>query len=283
MWTILFILVLLIIYFVWENITLEKTEYEISIPHRHPDLKGTKIAHISDLHLPSQRVNLKAMVKEIKKEEPDVIVITGDIFQASTADRDTLNMVRYLGQSLDAIAPTYAVSGNHDMGLLDDDYWRMTLRNNKIHALEDESHWLPIGESGIHFLGLRETEEMSDYSVVPENRTFMEYLSITEEMKSETVVLLAHHPEYFEQYLLVENGSAIDLVLSGHTHGGQVRLPYIGGLFSPGQGMFPKYDYGFFSSEKNPGQRLIINRGMMYPTYIFRVNNRPEIGFITLK
>lgn len=279
-WVILLIIIIIAVYFIWENMVFVKSRYDIKIPYLNSNLRGLKICHISDLHLPHHRVNLKHLSQEIKKEQPDLIVITGDIF-SSGIDRDNQNNIRYLGQSLNEVAPIYAVSGNNDLPYMQGDKWRKTLENHGIHVLMDESACINIKGSQIVLVGLEETQEMNDYEVVPETRNFLENIKLEEGHEELTKILLAHHPEFFEQYV---NNSDIDfdLVLSGHTHGGQVRLPIMGGVYAPGQGFNPYYDYGLYHSKRNPAIRMIINRGLATKSFTFRVFNKMEVGFITL-
>lgn len=100
-------------------------------------------------------------------------------------------------------------------------------------------------------------------------------LDVSEEQNC-PVILLAHFPQFFENYLNDED-LVPDLVLAGHNHGGQVILPVIGGLYGPRQGFNPKYDYGLYTSSKNPLTRMIVSRGIGNSDFPFRFNNRPEI------
>lgn len=279
-WVILLVIIIIAVYFIWENMVFVKSHYDIKVPHLDSKLRGLKICHISDLHLPHHRVNLKHLSQEIKKEKPDLIVITGDIF-ADGIDRDNQNNIRYLGQSLNEVAPIYAVSGNNDLPYMQGDKWRKTLENHGIHVLMDEAADISIKGSQLMLIGLEETQEMGDYEVVPETRNFLENIKLKEGHEGKTKILLAHHPEFFEQYV---NNSDIDfdLVLSGHTHGGQIRLPLIGGVYARGQGFNPYYDYGLYHSKSDPAVRMIINRGLTTTSFTFRVFNKMEVGFITL-
>ena len=89
-------------------------------------------------------------------------------------------------------------------------------------------------------------------------------------------ILLSHRPEFFDQYVRAD----VDLVLSGHAHGGQFRLPFVGGLAAPNQGLFPKYDAGRYTEENT---NMIVSRGIGNSIFPFRFNNRPEVILIELK
>ena len=103
-------------------------------------------------------------------------------------------------------------------------------------------------------------------------RTKLNNLADTE---SSYIILLSHRPELFESYVSCN----IDLVLSGHAHGGQFRLPFIGGLIAPDQGIFPKYDAGLFT---NGSTNMIVSRGLGNSIIPIRFNNRPEVIVIEL-
>ncbi len=279
-WLILVLIVIILVYLVWDNMVFDKIYYDIKIPHLDKKLSGLKICHISDLHLPHHRVNLKKLTQVIKEENPDVIIISGDIF-SDEIDRDNQNNIRYIGQSMGEVAPIYAIAGNRDLPYMQGDKWRKTLENNGIKVLLDEVDVIKQNGEELVLIGLAETQEMNDYEVVPENRSFMENIKLKDQYNDKSKILIAHHPEFFEQYI-ANSSIDFDLVLSGHTHGGQVRLPFIGGVYAPGQGFNPYYDYGIFHSKNDPGKRLIINRGLSTKAMTFRVFNRMEVSFIVL-
>lgn len=99
-------------------------------------------------------------------------------------------------------------------------------------------------------------------------------LSVVAPKNESYKILLAHRPEYFDKY------NNVDLIFSGHAHGGQVRLPFIGGLFAPGQGLLPKYDAGVY---KEGGKAMVVSRGLGNSLFPFKVNNNPEIVVVTLE
>lgn len=280
-WFWLTVLLCLIIAIVWGNIVVDKSYYKLHIPKMNRKLKGTKIIHLSDLHLPNDRLDFKKLVQAIKEESPDLIVITGDITEGNL-EHTTFNQLRYLGNSLKEVAPIYAIAGNHDVSLLEGDKWRATLENNNIHVLLDESSWVPLKDYGLVLIGLKETYEMSDNRMVPDNQNFMGRINLQSGMQEQVTIMLAHHPEYFERYLTKE-GIDIDLVLAGHAHGGQVRLPFIGGLYAPGQGLNPMYYHGVYHSEKDSSKRMIVNSGLSTSENTIRLFNHMEIGVIELQ
>lgn len=274
-WFIIGILVLLLaLYLYLGNTRLQKTEYNMRIPFLDASLKGTKIVHLSDLHLPKQGVSVKKLFREVAAEEPDLIVLTGDLIQVDKAF--PAEKLTQLCEGLVQIAPTYAVTGNHDLkgGHLRD--WEQVLTESGVKVLSDEAVWHPINDSGLVMMGLSEKE---NFDMTP--KPILKNVEIAEEFKDETRILLAHHPEFLEEYLM-DLTRVPDLILSGHAHGGQVRLPFVGGLFAPGQGRFPQYTAGVHFDSEWPDKRMIVSRGIGNSTFPLRINNRPEMVVIKL-
>ena len=273
---VLFILVAVSIYLYQQNHSLERSYYRLRVPHAHQQLTGTKIVHLSDLHLPNAGASLSTIVQGVKEEQPSVIVITGDIIHASIDELPEKELTTF-GKELSSIAPVYAVTGNHDLGAAQMEKWNAILSASGIQPLHDESVWLSLKEGGLCMMGLSEKNQLSSTS-----KTRLKHLSVPEGKETQFKILLAHHPEHFEDY--VKNPEkAPDLVLAGHTHGGQVILPIVGGLYAPGQGKLPIYDYGIFMSARDPSKRLIISRGLGNSTFPFRINNRPEMVVVQLE
>ncbi|SEL22770.1 hypothetical protein SAMN04488700_1544 [Carnobacterium iners] len=277
-WTNAFIIVGLIIllglYLLTQNKWLQVKQFHIKLPNSGKGIKGKKIIQLSDIHIPRQGVLLSQLIKKVALEKPDLIVLTGDLIDVrGEFKRETLQK---LAQSLVHIAPTYAVSGNHDAkgGYLKE--WEDALTTANVRVLIDEAEWIPFEEDGFLLMGLSEKE---DFDSTP--RPILKSIALTKEMQNQPKILLAHHPELFEDYLM-DLTRVPDLILSGHAHGGQIRLPFIGGLFSPGQGRFPKYTDGVYYYPEMPGNRMIVSRGIGNSTFPFRINNRPEIVVIVL-
>lgn len=277
-WTSVFMIIGLILllglYLLSQNKWLQVKQFHIKLPKSGKGLKGKKIVQLSDIHIPRQGVSLLQLVKKVALQKPDLIVLTGDLIDVRGGfPRETL---QNLAQSLVHIAPTYAVSGNHDANGGHLKEWEDTLTAAKVRVLIDEAEWIPFEDAGFFLMGLSEKEE---FDSAP--RPLLKNVTLTKEMQNHPRILLAHHPELFEDYLM-DLTRAPDLVLSGHAHGGQIRLPFIGGLFSPGQGRLPKYTDGVYYYPEMPGNRMIVSRGIGNSSFPFRVNNRPEIVVVIL-
>ncbi|WP_208558966.1 metallophosphoesterase [Marinilactibacillus kalidii] len=273
------IAVVLLIYLYVQNYYLDIDEYAITIPRLHQSIKGKRIVQISDTHLKPRynRGFIENLIQKIKTQKPDMIVITGDLVQAGLSDLTDVP-IRKLCEGLSAIAPTYMVTGNHDIQTADFKDLTDELDQSNVRLLLDEAEWITFGESegGIVLMGLAE-RQANDESPKP----ILKYIELTAEMSKQPKILLAHRPEHFKEYL-DDKTKAPSLTLSGHTHAGQMRIPFIGGAIAPGQGFFPKYDYGIFSDEQDQSKRMIITRGIGNSSFPFRINNRPEIVVITL-
>ena len=275
-WIILGILiVLLIIYLYVNNTVLETTRYTIGIPFLKEPLKGTKVIHLSDFHLPKEGISIQTLLKKVANEKPDVIALTGDLIQAN--ENFPAKKLAQLAKGLADIAPTYAVTGNHDLSGGHLREWEQVLSDAGVTVLIDEAVWQPINGSGLVIMGLSEKE---DFEMTP--KPILKGVELADGWQDEARILLAHHPEFLEEYLM-DLTRVPNVILSGHAHGGQMRLPFIGGLFAPGQGRFPKYTAGVHFDDHLPDKRMVISRGIGNSSFPFRVNNRPEMIVIELK
>ncbi|MGB7366009.1 metallophosphoesterase [Carnobacterium jeotgali] len=277
-WTIVGIIVAIvcsiILYLYLQNTQLQRKKIEIQLPFTENNLSGTKIIHLSDFHLPRQGVSLKKLIEKVAKEKPDMIALTGDLIDVR-ADFPQ-EQLEYLCRALVEIAPTFAVTGNHDLSSGHLQKWETTLTSAGVRVLIDEADWLPVGDDGLVVMGLSEKE---DFNATP--KPILRGVMIEEPLRTKPRILLAHRPELFEEYLM-DLTRVPALTLSGHAHGGQIRLPLLGGLFAPGQGKFPAYTSGIYYDPEMPAYRMMVSRGIGNSTFPLRVNNRPEMVVIVL-
>ena len=247
----------------WENSALEVNTYQIDHVDIPESFVGFKIAQISDFHDAEIGKDNEKLISMLRDTEPDIIVITGDFVDSRRTDIEhSLSFAKELVK----IAPCYYVTGNHEGRIAEYNDLREGLINTGVKVLENESVELEQNGEKITLVGVSDDNFGCDDTVVIE----------AGEIEGRFTILLAHRPAKFS--VAVEN--EIDLVLSGHHHGGQFRLPFVGGFFAPNQGFFPEYDGGLYSERESI---MIVSRGIGNSLFPFRLNNRPEIVLIELK
>lgn len=208
----------------------------------------------------------------IEEAEPDILVITGDLVDSRRTDLET-GMA--FAEQAAAIAPTYYVSGNHEARIPDYDKLKQGLESAGVVILENERIELERAGERIALCGLHDPSFGPDYPDGGAENIVERSLAGFMGGDEAYTVLLAHRPEFFALY--ADYGA--DLVFSGHAHGGQIRLPFLGGVVAPGQGLFPKYDAGLYT-EGAAG--MVVSRGLGNSLFPFRVNNRPEVVSVEL-
>jgi len=262
----------LIAWTIWGNTTLTITRITISSSNLPPQFLGFRIAHISDLHNAEFGAENAKLLKKISETEPDIVTITGDLIDSSHTNIEAaVDFARKASQ----IAPVYYVTGNHEAWISQYDDLRDSLEAAGATVLENEAIHLSHNGSTITLLGLSDPDFSEGSGILGETAA-MTASKLREMMEDSYTVLLSHRPELFETY--VESGA--DLVLSGHAHGGQFRLPLIGGLIAPNQGLFPKYDAGLYSEQRT---HMVVSCGLGNSIIPVRFNNRPEVVLVELK
>ena len=250
-------------YLVWENNSLGLTEYTYASPNVSPALDGFKICHLSDIHNKRFGEKNTRLVSLVGEQSPDIIVITGDL--ADSRHTDVLAAAELIEQ-LVGIAPVYYVTGNHEERLPTAvySYLMKNLEELGVNLLDGRSEVIEHCGESINIAGL------FDKSGFPlESARGL----VREDMLN---ILLNHRPQFAELY--AEAG--FDLAFSGHAHGGQMRIPFVGGVIAPDQFLFPKYSEGVHEF----GDRAtVISRGIGNSLAPTRVNNRPEVVVVTLK
>lgn len=268
------ILAVLAVWTLWANTALTVTYVTVSSGRLPEAFSGMKIAHVSDLHNAQFGNDNEKLIKILKDSSPDIIVITGDLIDSQNTDIDTA--VRFAEQAVD-IAPVYYVTGNHESWLGGFDRIEHQLEKTGVTVLRDESLLIEKDGEYVSIVGVDDP----DFVKVPGQNSESDKALVDGQLKKLCngeyfTILLSHRPELFEVY--VRNG--VDLVLSGHAHGGQFRLPIIGGVAAPDQGLFPKYDSGLYTSGST---NMIVSRGLGNSRIPLRINNRPEVIIITLE
>ncbi len=259
-----------IIWIAWGNTALEVNTYSLSHKDVPQSFDGFRIAHISDLHDAEIGKDNERLIAMLKGAEPDIIVMTGDMIDSRRIDVD--RSVRFVKAAVE-IAPCYYVTGNHESRIPEYDELKAEFERAGVTVLENERVELSRGDDKIALLGINDplfSDTSSNRKVVTR-----EYLDSIVDYSDGFTLLLAHRPEVFDVYVEYD----IDLVLTGHVHGGQFRIPFVGGVYVPNQGFFPEYDAGLYTEENT---NMFISRGIGNSAFPFRINNRPEVLLIEL-
>lgn len=250
------VLLLLAAWVLWANTAIEVNEWIIESPEIPAGFDGFRIAQISDLHNAEFGEGNQKLLDLLESAEPDIIVITGDMIDSRNTDVEVA--LAFVEAALE-IAPCYYVSGNHESRVPEWEALRAGLIDAGVIVLEEEAVTLERGGDAVTLVGVQDPTFHRNfdgelYGLAGEGYT----------------ILLSHRPEKLELYARF----GFDLVFSGHAHGGQVRIPFVGGLVAPHQGFFPDYDSGLY--QRN-GTAMLVSRGLGNSIIPLRINNRPEI------
>ena len=275
--TVLIVSVLVIlclgIWTLWGNIALEVNEYEI-VSDRIPEaFAGFRIAQVSDLHNKDFGEGYGQLLTLLSEINPDIIVVTGDLIDSRQTDLDiALEFAWQAGK----IARVYYVSGNHEARVPEYEDLKTGLVKAGVVILENQKVQITREGESITLMGIDDPSFQENYLFGDSEPVARQAIENLQNESDGYTVLLSHRPELFNLY--VDTG--MDLVFSGHAHGGQFRLPFVGGLVAPNQGFFPKYDAGLFSEGSTT---MIVSRGVGNSNIPIRFNNRPEIVVTELK
>ncbi len=269
------VLVVLLVFAYVQNNWLEVSHYAYKSAEVPQEFVGFRVVQISDLHNASFGKDNERLLQKIQELEPDIVVLTGDLVDSNHTD---IEVALAFAEKVAANYPTYYVTGNHETWLEESDMQALLqgLKTVGVVCLSDEYVEIERGSSSITLIGLND-ESLGGMKLKVAEKTTGETILLTgNEDTSGFQILLAHEPQYIENYSKYQ----VDLVFSGHAHGGQVRIPFIDrGLVAPGQGLFPKYTEGVH--EVN-GTTLIVSRGLGNSIAPVRVFNRPEIVCVEL-
>ncbi len=255
----------------WDNNVPGTTRVEFSSTRLPAAFDGFTVVQLSDLHGKEFGAGNETLLDAVRAEAPDLIAITGDL-----VDEDTEQPLEYaagIGGALAALAPTYFVTGNHEWAARQAEDICAALESAGVVCLRNETVPIECGGARILLSGV------DDPNAYAEQKTPGDVAQELLETYGENDfrLLLAHRNDRFasEYYRL-----GYDLTLSGHAHGGLIRLPFTDGLIDTHQGFFPSYTAGFYTVE---GSELFVSRGLgnIYPS--FRLFNRPEVVSLTLR
>lgn len=313
------------LFYLFENNAIATTELTYCSPRVPEGFDGCRIVQVSDLHNKTFGKGNKKLVRKIRNLRPDMIFLTGDLIDKRRPDlQGALEFAMQAGE----IAPAYFVTGNHEQW---SGIWEELipgLEEAGITVLDNQYTALFRGDDALFLMGLADIDFISyngemDGGVMPKERklrlnrgkpryspaqkdafeaelhklcrqadlewpSVMPYRDLAE--KTPFKILLSHKPEFAEIYARQE----VDLIFCGHAHGGQVRLPIIGGLYSPGQGLLPRFTSGMYDLKRRTGKKeseglpeansaMVVSRGMGDSVIPMRIGNRPELILVTLR
>ncbi len=251
-------------YFYKQSTELTASHYVFRSPKVKGALEGFRITQISDLHNKEfGRDNCRLMALT-EAQQPDLLVITGDLTDSYHTDLDrAVDSAARLAR----IAPCYYVTGNHELRMSRDRQREFFARLEAagVVLLRNEAVRLGLG-GGFRLLGVDCNQA----------RTATLRDLMADRPREELNILLAHKPHYAECY----RQAGVDLVLSGHAHGGQWRLPGVGGLYAPGQGVLPKYTAGMYRLGNTV---MCVSRGLGNSSFPLRIDNKPELVTVILR
>ncbi|MFR1246016.1 MAG: metallophosphoesterase [Oscillospiraceae bacterium] len=255
-------------FLLWGNCSLQTTETALVSPALPPAFDGLRIVELADLHGRVFGRGSRRLLAAVRRAEPDLICIDGDLFDEHT----DLAMLPPLLRGLCAIAPVYYVTGNHE--------WRVPglrgilaqMRACGVTVLQDDWRVLRRGEDALVLAGT------DDPCGPAERKTPAELIADIRAEAGEAafLLLLAHRNDQLPQW----SALGVQAVLAGHCHGGVVRLPFVGGLFGTDRRLFPAWDAGLYRQGETA---LYVSRGLGYTNVHFRLFNRPEVAVIVLR
>ena len=267
------ILLILIIYTIWGNSALMVSTVNISSDRIPSVFSNFRIAQVSDLHNTEFGEGNTKLIEILSELKPDIIVITGDLIDARHTDiKIALDFVK----GAVSIAPVYYVTGNHEANCSQYGQLKTGLEMAGVTILEDEALQLECDGEMLTIIGISDPDFTIKGDIFNEVPGMVKAkLNSLIDDNNNYMILLSHRPELFETYVCC----GVDLVLSGHAHGGQFRLPFIGGIVAPNQGLFPKYDSGLYTDGIT---NMVVSRGLGNSIIPFRFNNCPEVILVEL-
>lgn len=270
---VLAILAALFLWLQWGNTSLQTTHIRLQSTKIPISFNGFTIVQVSDLHNAEFGRGQRRLLDAIRKASPDLIAVTGD--QIDAHHTDVGKAMEFINGAV-RIAPVYYVTGNNEAetgayAALQEqmiDAGVVLLRNTGIEIDHEGGSILLLGLDDPDFTTMGDSAQDSAVVVDAE-------LKKIPRTGGRYTILLSHRPELLDVY--AANG--IDLVLSGHAHGGQIRLPFVGGLVAPDQGLFPRYTQGVYTEDQTS---MVVSRGLGNSVFPLRINDRPELMVIAL-
>ncbi len=264
-----YLFLLLFPFLFYENKSISISEHELYFKKLPKDFDNFKIVHLSDIHDTMFGKNQKRLIEKVKNLNPDIIFITGDIINRNT---ENFKKAFDLLDGLKNFNILY-VTGNHEADNNRRNEFLQELKKRNVFVLDGKTLDIKKGDSKITVCGLRSL-------LKNKNSLYKEKLNEFEKIsKDNFTILLSHRPDAFFEF--VEKG--MDLIFSGHAHGGQIRIPHTrfkNGVFAPNQGFMPMFTNGVYQKD---GTKMVVSRGIGKSVCPLRIFNRPEIIKIVLR
>lgn len=251
----------------WQNFTLQVETVELFFESLPPQFDGLRVAELSDLHGRSFGENNVRLLRTLQKARPDMICICGDLFDEKT----DLTMLEPLLTGLTDIAPVYYVTGNHEWQVKNLREILQKMRAWGVTVLENEGRVLSRGGAEMVVAGVH--DPCGPYDMKTPAALVRELRSA---QGNDFILMLSHRNDELAMWSQL----GVQLVLSGHCHGGVVRLPFVGGVFGTRRELFPEYDAGVYRQD---GTTLFVSRGLGYTNVHFRLFNRPHVPIMILR
>ena len=262
--------ILCVVFFQWSNHSLQTVWPTFSSPRLPEGFDGCVIVQLSDQHGAEFGEGNEDLIRRVREIHPDYIFLTGDLQDQYRQTPRSYSVS--LGRAMAEIAPSYFVTGNHEWALRDVRALKRELQEAGVTVLTNEYTTLTRNGSVILLAGIDDPNGFADQKTPEE---------LAKELRAAEPdafwLLLAHRNNYFQREY---SRLGADLVISGHGHGGLIRLPFTDGLISVERSLFPSYTAGFYQVN---GSDLFVSRGLGNSGRTFRLFNRPELVVLTLK
>lgn len=255
-----------------QNHILDVDAYTYTHEQIPTSFHGFRILHLSDLHNARFGYHQRKLIKEIQLANPDVIFISGDLIDKRRCKEHNIQPALRLIQEAMKVAQVYYVPGNHEATSEVYPYLKECLLSYHVEVLSNQRIEFCRNKESMTLLGIKDPK----FYVGRERQVEQNLKSLKEMSESDFCMLLSHRPELLPLYASHD----IKLCFCGHAHGGQIRIPRLGGLYSPNQGIFPKYTCGRYEQGDTT---MFVSRGLGNSKAPLRIHNHPHLIVVTLK